>query len=50
MAAFEKEYLASLLQACQGDISRAAREAQLPRGTLYRLLKKHGLSPEGFRS
>jgi two-component system response regulator GlrR len=50
LATFEKEYLANLLQACQGDASRAAREAQVPRGTLYRFLKKHGLNPEDFRS
>ncbi len=50
MAAFEQEYLVNLLHACQGDVSRAAREAQLPRGTLYRLLKKHTLTPEEFRS
>jgi len=50
MTAFEQEYLVNLLQACQGDVSRAAREAQLPRGTFYRLLKKHNLTPEAFRS
>ncbi|MEW6749488.1 MAG: sigma-54 dependent transcriptional regulator [Candidatus Latescibacterota bacterium] len=49
MAAFEHEYLVNLLQVCQGDVSRAAREAQLPRGTLYRLLKKHELGPDPFR-
>ena len=47
---FEKEYFCNLLQSCQGDISAAAREAQLPRGTLYRLLKKHELNPADFRS
>jgi DNA-binding NtrC family response regulator len=46
---FEKEYLENLLRSCQGDVSRAAREAQLPRGTLYRLLKKYDLVPESFR-
>ncbi|MBI2877183.1 MAG: sigma-54-dependent Fis family transcriptional regulator [Candidatus Tectomicrobia bacterium] len=49
MAAFEKEYLASLLRSCLGDVSQAAREAQLPRGTLYRLLKKYELDPKDFR-
>ena len=48
-AAFEKEYLAALLERHQGDASQAARDAQLPRGTLYRLMKKHGLVPEDFR-
>lgn len=50
MAAFEKEYLASLLRSCAGDVSQAARNAWLPRGTVYRLLKKHGLNPDEFRS
>ena len=47
--AFEREYLTSLLQFYQGDVSEAAREARMPRGTLYRLLKKHDLSAEDFR-
>lgn len=49
MDAFEKWYLSNLLKACEGDVSKAARKAQMPRGTLYRLLKKHKLSAEGFR-
>ncbi|MBI4516499.1 MAG: sigma-54-dependent Fis family transcriptional regulator [Deltaproteobacteria bacterium] len=48
--AFEKEYLAELLERWQGDVSRAAREARLPRGTLYRLLKKHDLNADDFRA
>ena len=47
--AFEKEYLANLLAQCEGDASRAAREAEVPRGTLYRLLGKHDLKPESYR-
>jgi DNA-binding NtrC family response regulator len=50
MLAFEKEYFDNLLREFQGDVSLAAREAQLPRGTLYRLLKKHGLNPSDFRA
>jgi DNA-binding NtrC family response regulator len=50
MAVFEKEYLSNQLRMAQGDASRAAREAKVPRGTLYRLLKKHGINPEEFRS
>jgi two-component system response regulator AtoC len=46
---FEYHYFCSLLQSCHGDMTCAAREAQLPRGTLYRLLKKHGLDPNEFR-
>jgi DNA-binding NtrC family response regulator len=50
LAQFEHSYLQSLLRRCGGDASRAAREAGLPRGTLYRLLKKHALNPAEFRS
>ena len=49
MNVFEKEYLGSLLAQCEGDATRAAREAQMPRGTLYRLLGKHDLKPESYR-
>ncbi len=49
LASFEKEYFENLLANSQGDVTNAAREAQIPRGTLYRLLKKHGLNPAQFR-
>lgn len=49
MAAFEREYFSSLLAACRGDVAAAAREAHIPRGTFYRLMKKHGLDADAFR-
>lgn len=49
ITAFEKWYLTNLMKSCQGDVSAAARKAEIPRGTLYRLLKKHKLNPEDFR-
>jgi DNA-binding NtrC family response regulator len=49
MSAFERQYLTNLLRACKGDTSLGAREAKLPRGTLYRLLKKYDLNPADFR-
>jgi len=49
IAAFEREYLEALLRSAKGEVSRAAREARMPRGTLYRLLKKYSLDPETFR-
>ncbi|QNN21799.1 sigma-54-dependent Fis family transcriptional regulator [Planctomycetales bacterium ZRK34] len=49
-ANFERQYLTNLLKNCMGEISEAARLAQIPRGTLYRLLKKHSLNPEDFRT
>ncbi len=49
VAAFERKHLSELLAARAGDVAAAARDAQLPRGTLYRLLKKHGIDPADFR-
>ena len=49
IAEFEREYLASLLEKNGGDVSRSAQEAEIPRGTMYRLMKKHGIDPERFR-
>jgi DNA-binding NtrC family response regulator len=49
IAAFEREYLANLLRMSGGDVSQAARDARIPRGTFYRLLKKHDIDPAAFR-
>ncbi len=49
IAAFEREYLTTLLRASGGDVSRSARDARIPRGTFYRLLKKHEIDPAEFR-
>jgi DNA-binding NtrC family response regulator len=49
VAAFEKEYLQRMLHACHGNISQAAAEARLPRGTFYRLLNRHGIEPTQYR-
>ncbi len=50
IAEFEREYLVGLLQKNDGDVSRSALEAEIPRGTMYRLMKKHGIDPGSFRS
>ena len=50
IARFERQYLTELLQRHHGDVRSAAKEACLPRGTLYRLLKNHGLDSGSFRS
>lgn len=49
VAVFEKEYLSNLLRDHEGDVPTAAGDARIPRGTLYRLLKKHGLNASDFR-
>ena len=47
---FERSYLEQLMRAHEGDVSGAAAEAKLPRGTLYRLLKKHSISLSEHRA
>ncbi len=49
LAQFERQYLRELLARHHGDVRTAAFEAKLPRGTLYRLMKKHDLDGGSFR-
>jgi len=49
VARFERQYLTDLLARHLGDVTAAAREARLPRGTLYRLMKTNGLDGAAFR-
>jgi DNA-binding NtrC family response regulator len=49
LAKFEQDYLRELLERHHGDVRTAAKEAKLPRGTLYRLMKKHGFDGASFR-
>ena len=49
LAEFEQQYLTDLLVRHHGDVRTAAIEAKLPRGTLYRLMKKHSLDGGSFR-
>jgi two-component system NtrC family response regulator len=46
---FERQYLSDLLKRHGGDVRAAAKEAKLPRGTLYRLMKNHTLDGDTFR-
>lgn len=48
--AFERRYLAELLRESNGDVCQAARRAEVPRSTLYRLLRKNDLDPATFRA
>jgi len=49
LSRFEHEYLNDLLVRHHGDVRTAALEAKLPRGTLYRLMKKHRLDGGSYR-
>ncbi len=41
--AFEARYLEDLLERCDGNLSKAAREAGVDRKTIARMLKRHGI-------
>lgn len=46
---FEIQYLKRLLKENHGDVAAASIKAKIPRGTFYRFLKKHALSPGEFK-
>ncbi|MDN3918655.1 sigma 54-interacting transcriptional regulator [Roseateles violae] len=46
---FEHEYLVGLLKLTDGNVADAARLAERNRTEFYRLLQKHGLTPDLFR-
>lgn len=47
---FEREYLISTLSRHQGNVSAAAREARLDRSNFLRLLRRHGLRAQVYRT
>jgi len=49
-AEFSRRYLARLLTLTGGNVSRAARLAQRNRTDFYKLLARHGIDPEQFKS
>jgi DNA-binding NtrC family response regulator len=48
--AFERAYLAALLEEAQGNMSKAARLAAMDRMYLHKLVQKHGLRSGGSQS
>ncbi len=48
-AAFERDYLISLLKLTRGQVSEVARLAGRNRTEVYRLLQRHGLTPALFK-
>ena len=49
LSRFEERYFRDLLRQTAGNVVEAARSSGVPRATLYRYLRKHGLDPAGFR-
>ncbi len=47
---FEREYLIRLLQITRGNVARAAQLAKRNRTEFYRLLNRHQLDPNSFKS
>jgi len=47
---FEFDYLVNLLQMTVGNVAQAARLADRNRSEFYKLLRKHNLDPQAFRS
>ena len=46
---FERRYLERMLERTRGNLSRAAREAQHERKSLWRLMNKYGIDPKAFK-
>ena len=46
---FEKNYLETLLKESGGNVSEAARQAQLARPYMHELMRKYGINPEQYR-
>ncbi len=49
MSVYEKRYFTRLLEDCGGNVSLAARKAELDRKTLYGRLADYGIDPSLFR-
>jgi len=46
----DQTYLLNLLKANDGNVSQAAASAGISRQAMYKLMRKHGITPDGFRS
>ena len=45
--AFEKRYLEDLIERCEGNLAKAARDAGVDRKTIARMLKRHEIVVRG---
>ena len=50
IVSFERTFLEQLLQACQGNIAKAARITQKNRRALFELIRKHEIDVEQYRA
>ncbi|MCP4504733.1 MAG: sigma-54-dependent Fis family transcriptional regulator [Deltaproteobacteria bacterium] len=50
VGSFERRYVENLLARCEGNVSQAAREAGLDRSNFRRVLQKHDVMPDAFKS
>jgi two-component system nitrogen regulation response regulator NtrX len=48
--AFEKRYMEQLLRRVRGNVSEAARTAQVDRPYFYKKIKKYQIEPDRFRN
>lgn len=46
----DQAYLLNLLKANGGNVSQAAAAAGISRQAIYKLMRKHGITPDGFRA
>ena len=46
----EKDLLTQYLRAAEGNVSSAARLAEIPRRTFYRMLNRNGLNSANFKT
>ncbi len=49
LAVFEKEFVERLLRKYEGNVSAAAREAELSRPTLHAKIQQHRIDPDDYR-
>lgn len=46
---FERWWIRQVLSLAEGNVSRAARMADVDRSTLYRLIRRHDVEPNVYR-
>jgi len=47
---FQVNYVSSLLKKHRGNVTQAAKEANLNRSNFLRLLRSNGINPQSYRS